>query len=284
MAAGLGYIEFATGDILTAAMANGYLNSQTVMVFASASARSTAITSPQQGMVTFLKDTNAIQYYNGSAWVAVGGATSPLTTKGDIYGFNTSNARIPVGTDGQVLTADSTASTGVAWSTVASGGMTLLSTTTLSGSATTLSSISQGYKELRVYIKDFSSATNNFTLYVELNSDTTASNYLQVVDRTGTSGSSANFGTNSFTGIFTNGFSSPSNAVDQFSVLSFPDYANSTTRKVATCQTVSTTGGEPIATTMTRLSWKGTAAISQLVLRLDTGTFSAGTVEIYGVK
>jgi len=74
MAAGLGYIEFATGDILTAAAANGYLASQTVMVFANAAARTSAITSPQEGMFSYLKDTNATEYYSGSAWVAIGGA------------------------------------------------------------------------------------------------------------------------------------------------------------------------------------------------------------------
>lgn len=73
MAAGLGYIEFTTGDVLTAASANGYLASQVVMVFASSAARTSAIASPQEGMVSYLKDTNAIEYYSGSAWVAVGG-------------------------------------------------------------------------------------------------------------------------------------------------------------------------------------------------------------------
>ncbi len=51
MAAGLGYKEFATGDVLTAADANGYLASQVVMVFASAAARTSAIASPQEGMM-----------------------------------------------------------------------------------------------------------------------------------------------------------------------------------------------------------------------------------------
>jgi len=73
MAAGLGYIEFATGDILTAAAANGYLASQTVMVFANAAARTAAITSPQEGMFSYLKDTNATEFYTGSAWTALGG-------------------------------------------------------------------------------------------------------------------------------------------------------------------------------------------------------------------
>jgi hypothetical protein len=79
MAAGLGYIEFTTGDILTAAAANGYLASQTVMVFADAAARTTAITSPQEGMMSYLKDTNATEYYSGAAWVALGGSGGDLT-------------------------------------------------------------------------------------------------------------------------------------------------------------------------------------------------------------
>jgi hypothetical protein len=41
--------------------------------------------------------------------------TSPLTTKGDLYGYGTTNARIPVGTDGYVLTADSTQAVGLKW-------------------------------------------------------------------------------------------------------------------------------------------------------------------------
>lgn len=76
MAAGAGYIEFTTGDILTATAANEYLASQVVMVFASASARTSAIASPQEGMMSYLKDTNSVEYYSGSAWVAVGGASS----------------------------------------------------------------------------------------------------------------------------------------------------------------------------------------------------------------
>lgn len=76
MAAGLGYKEFATGDVLTAADANGYLASQVVMVFASAAARTSAIASPQEGMISYLKDTNSTEYYSGSAWVAIGGSSA----------------------------------------------------------------------------------------------------------------------------------------------------------------------------------------------------------------
>jgi len=51
-----------------------------------------------------------------------GSATSPLTMKGDLWGFDTGDARLPVGTDGQVLTADSAAALGVSYQTPATGG------------------------------------------------------------------------------------------------------------------------------------------------------------------
>lgn len=77
MAAPLGFKTFATGDVLTAADTNGYLM-QGVWTFASAAARDAAVTSPQEGNMCYLKDTDAVQYYSGSAWVAVGGSSGAV--------------------------------------------------------------------------------------------------------------------------------------------------------------------------------------------------------------
>ena len=73
MAAGLGFKDFVTGEVLTAADVDGYLM-QGIWVFASAAARSAAVTSPQEGNYSYLKDTNSTEYYTGSAWVSAAGA------------------------------------------------------------------------------------------------------------------------------------------------------------------------------------------------------------------
>jgi hypothetical protein len=50
-------------------------------------------------------------YVDGSSF------SSPLTTKGDLFGFDTAGNRIPVGSNDSILTADSTATLGVSWKT-----------------------------------------------------------------------------------------------------------------------------------------------------------------------
>jgi hypothetical protein len=68
--AGLGFKTFAAGEVLTAANVNGYLMQQTIMVFADATARDAAISSPSEGMFVYLTGTNALQFYDGSSWTA----------------------------------------------------------------------------------------------------------------------------------------------------------------------------------------------------------------------
>jgi hypothetical protein len=71
--AGAGYLVFTAGQVLTAAQVNTYLNQQTLMVFASASARDTALASVKaQGMIAYLKDVHMLTVYSGTTWASTG--------------------------------------------------------------------------------------------------------------------------------------------------------------------------------------------------------------------
>jgi len=142
MAAGLGFKTFVTGDVLTATDTNGYLM-QGVLVFASAAARDSAITSPQEGQFAYLKDTNVTTYYTGSAWANLDttGMTNPMTTTGDtIYSSSGSTpARLGIGSTGQVLTVAS----GIpSWATPSSS-VTFVGTTVSKSSAQSVSTSTQ---------------------------------------------------------------------------------------------------------------------------------------------
>lgn len=67
-----GFKTFTSGEILTSADVNSFLM-QGVLVFADATARDAAITSPVEGQFAFRKDDDAFEVYDGSAWVQAGG-------------------------------------------------------------------------------------------------------------------------------------------------------------------------------------------------------------------
>jgi len=275
MAAGQGFKTFATGDILTAADTNGYLMSQTVMVFADAAARTTAITSPQQGMVSFLKGTNSMEYYTGSAWTPVDTGSSPLTTKGDLYGYSTTNARVAVGTNGQVLTADSTAAVGVSWAT--GGGMTSLATGSLSGASVSLTSISSSYNDLVLVIRNFLPATANTSLQATFNSDSGTRYATEVLTQ----------GTVTFTGTSARISQGSSNSVAQgLLVCRVPNYTNTTTWKYINIEGYSNNNTTTTSanTTFWNSIYNQITAISSIQLFPTSGNFTSGTYTLYGVK
>ena len=66
---GSGRKTFVAGEVLLAQELNDYLMDQSVMNFASDAARSSAIPTPTEGLLSLTLDNDEIDYYNGSAWV-----------------------------------------------------------------------------------------------------------------------------------------------------------------------------------------------------------------------
>src|SRR6185369_3975387 len=64
--------------------------------------------------------------HGGGSGGGGGGGSSPLTTKGDLYTHSTVDARLPVGTNGKVLMADSAQTTGLKWAQLAESDITSL--------------------------------------------------------------------------------------------------------------------------------------------------------------
>ena len=78
--AGAGYKLFVNGNTLSASDLNTYVQQQTVMVFASASARTTALSSVlAEGMISYRTDSHILEYYNGTSWGAVSSTPTALT-------------------------------------------------------------------------------------------------------------------------------------------------------------------------------------------------------------
>jgi hypothetical protein len=64
------YKVFSNGSVLNASEINDNLMNQSVMVFSNSAARSAAITSPLEGMLTYLEDTDTYESYISSSWVS----------------------------------------------------------------------------------------------------------------------------------------------------------------------------------------------------------------------
>ena len=308
MAAGLGFKDFSTGEVLTAADVDGYLM-QNIWVFASTAARDAAVTSPQEGNFAFTKDTNSLWYYDGAAWVASGatgdiegvtagigisgGGTSGTVTvtnsmataidaKGDLVAGTGADtfAKLTVGANGTTLVADSAEATGLKWATPSSGGMTLISTTTLSGSTTSVSSIPSTYNSLMFVIRGMTASASGEPRF-KINGSTTNHEFVGIFN-----GGSALETTNKNGAQMTYGNNMDETDDDNCWTLKIDNYTSSTTPKSWTFYGtyVKTTGGVAKAKIMLAGGYSLTTAVSSLDIVASSGTFSTGTILTYGVK
>jgi hypothetical protein len=213
-------------------------------------------------------------------------ALNPGTTAGDVdyYTSSTAKARLGIGTAGQVLAVNSGA-TAPQWITPASGSLTLISTTTLTGNSVNLTSISGIYKELFVVIDAFSFAGSD-ALGIRFNNNSTSNNYIYAANRQ-VGATNATFGAQdtqvAVTGI---GQFLLNTTTTNHCVLRIPNYATTTSFKVgtfvATCE--GEDAGTPNAITQGGFAFNVSSAITEINVRAAAATgFDNGTVYLYGV-
>jgi len=148
--------DFAVfGQAVDTSMA-GLLGGTTGQILSKTSGTNMAFTwvSPNPGDITGVTAGTGISGGGTSGDVTVTNSmATAITTSGDLVqgtGAGTF-ARLGTGTSGQYLTTNGTTNS---WGTINAGGMTLLSTTNLSGTSTTISSINQTYTNLVIVLQN----------------------------------------------------------------------------------------------------------------------------------
>jgi len=213
-------------------------------------------------------------------WVAQDDSNAIQNTivdaKGDLIAATAADtpARLAVGANDTVLTADSTTATGLKWAAPSSGGMTLISTTTLSGSTVSLTSFT-GYKQIMLIIVG-AYGSNQVTFHGRFNSD-----------------SGNNYWDNSFQSTF-------GDVKNKFTLgdgLSSAGGARNSSKMVI--DLYDTTGTKPFTVWGAYQYWNNSAnnyvthfhneyvggsAITSIDLFMSSGNFTAGTAYLYGIK
>jgi hypothetical protein len=216
------------------------------------------------------------------------------TTKGDLVPATASQtfARLGVGANDTVLTADSTAATGMKWATPSAGGMTLLSTTTITATATiSITGISQSYKHLFVTILDFRPATTATDLQCEMKNASAGAINAQCVDiaYNGTNPlTSANLTGNVFTvAKDVNNSTGAGTNVNGTSFYIYNYSATSQKQISGSYGVYGVTNGNYRPAIFGGSSYGATSAVAcpQLNFLFSLGSFAAtGTIKIYGVN
>ena len=199
-----------------------------------------------------------------------------FTTSGDLIQATGSGtfARLGTGTNGQYLTTNGTTNS---WGTISAGGMTLISTTTLSGATVTLSSIPQTYNNLQLVISGMNWNTSNAQPSIQFNGVTGNFYY------SGTIGSAVHYRSNSTFWLTDNDWTRTNTT--NSTVFNLYNYASTTTYKSFDYR-----GKNDQPTGGTRAfqfggNWNDdTAAISSISIYAGGNTFAGGTVLLYGVK
>jgi hypothetical protein len=207
-------------------------------------------------------------------------AKTIVDAKGDLIVATAADtvARLAVGgPNGHVLQVDSSTASGLKWDSVAAGGMTLISTTTLSGVTTTLSSIPQTYKSLVLLITRVTGNTADSRVRILPNNSTSLCDII-ALENTSTT-------TNFNSAIrLAQGATVRTDADNCWSVV-FDNYTSSTSFKPIHYYGRFVDSPNGVTVSNSAGAFKSNTEITSIVLDYNgTNTFAGGTVLLYGVN
>lgn len=216
-------------------------------------------------------------------------APSSVTSKGGLIFHNGSGPyELPVGSNGQVLSAASTATAGALWvnSSFGSAGYILIASGSVTAGTTeiNLTSITGSYKNLHGYIYgSVESSGTQLPFRVQINSDSNTTSYISihmnlrtnssVGDAQRNSDSIEIFGALQGTSNYVSGVSS----LTQFNIM---DYSSTTKYKYITSrqnQYSAWTGATALRFSATDALWISSSAITSLRFFITSGSLRSGT-------
>ena len=215
-------------------------------------------------------------------------AKTTVTTAGDIiYRNATVPARLGIGTAGQVLAVNSGATAPEWIAAPTGGGMTLLSTTSMVTLQTiTVSSISAAYNMLFIELIDaYPSAGGGVT--VRFNNNSTSAAYQAFFTEPGAGSvyptATPWYYTTQTNYPWTSGSYKPSDT-NAYSSMTIQNYANTSARKQVSTQTSFQNNGSVESVNINMGFWNNTAAINEIAVTCASGTWTQGSLKIWGIK
>jgi len=221
-----------------------------------------------------------------SDYITAASAINPtiVDAKGDIIAASAADtvARLAVGANDTVLTADSSTATGLKWAAPAAGGMTQIATGTLSGTSVSITSIPSTYEDLVFYIYGFTAASNaligfrfnndssaNYSATYIPGTNATTGTYAETYIRSLQSG--ADFGTTNFKRFI------------QARIFNYTEANNSKLCSFYSADQISNLGNPRFGAGLYGNS-TALGAITSIQIITNGANFTAGTYEVWGVK